>query len=256
MQNSKELIARASAHVATVQSRQGADKAGNGGSRHDGSLIQEIIATPFIKEMLREMLNSARASSASELIKNVMWQDMDLFLSLIASSPLIVNSLVNALSEVGSQLDEKFEPKMLKEYMGGVLDGIDTASFSRMLETYGRIVSKLMKRDDVRESVMKIIRETIASSLGKGVNTTLKAINKAQDYEPAFISGTIDSFTAGIDNKEAGRALMGIINPALDRISFTKIVWHFITRRITYKFKKITNKISRLISNKSQPRAL
>jgi hypothetical protein len=245
MQNSKELIARVSAHVATVQARQGADKAGNGGARQNGSIIQEIIATPFIKQMFRESLNSARASSASELIKNIMWQDMDLFLSLIASSPLIVNSLVNALSEAGRQLDDKFEPKMLKEYLGGVLDEIDTASFSRMLETYGGIVSKLMERDDVRDSVMKSIRETIAASLGRGVNTALKAINKGQDHDPAFIGGTIDSLTAGIDNKEAGRALMGIINPALDRISFTKIIWHFITGRIKYKFQKIKYKISR-----------
>ena len=238
MQNSKELITGTDSLPAKGGEKTDADVTVNGNSHQQGSVIQEILATPFIKEMVRESLNSARASSSSSFVKNLMWQDMDFFFSLIASLPLIVNSLVTALGELGGQLDEKIEPGLLKEYMAGVLGEIDTAGFSQALDTYGNILTKLMERDDVREVVMSSIRDTLAASLGRGINTSLKAVNRAQDDDPAFIGGTLDSVTQGIDNKEAGRALMGVINPVLDRISFTKIIWHFITGRIKYKLQR------------------
>ena len=242
MRNNNGVITASETTSSTGSGINRDDNSGNGGGACRGSVIQEILATPFIKEMVRESLNSARASSSSSFVKNLMWQDMEFFFSLIASLPLIVNSLVTALAELGSQLDDKIEPGLLKEYMGEVLGEIDTAGFSQALDTYGRILTKLMERRDVREIVMKSISETLAASLGRGINTSLKAVNRARDDDPAFIGGALDSVTQGIDNKEAGRALMGIINPVLDRISFTKIIWHFISGRITYKLQRKKHK--------------
>ncbi|MBN2159445.1 MAG: hypothetical protein JW807_08615 [Spirochaetes bacterium] len=238
MGNGKELgLVKGQAAVAHY-SPHGEDDTVNVDAPQRGSIVKEVLATPFVKEMIRESLNSARASSSPGMMRHFMWQDMDFFFSIVASLPLLVNSIFSALAELGSQLDDKIGPGMLKDYIGEMADDFNINEISRTLEVYGRIVTRLMEHDDVREAVMNSVRDTLAASLGRGVNTSMKAVNRAQEHDPAFIGGTIDSITRGIDGNEAGRALMEIVNAALDRVSFTKIAWRFIAGRIKHKFRR------------------
>ncbi|HOO71173.1 MAG TPA: hypothetical protein PK926_05365 [Spirochaetota bacterium] len=207
---------------------------GNG----SGGVISEILATPFIKEMLRESINSARSSSSRDVIKNIMWQDMEFFFSMIGALPLIVNSVISAVEEMGAQIDDKIEPGLLRDYMGEVIGGIDTASVSRALAVYGGMMSKLMELDDVRAKIIALVRDSLASSLGRGVNSSLRTLNRLQEHDPAFMRDSIKSVVREIDSREAGRAIMAVVNPALDRISFTGMAWCFITSRIAYKFRR------------------
>jgi hypothetical protein len=204
----------------------------------EGGVIKEILATPFVKEIIRESINSAKASSSAQMVRDLMWQDMEFFFSLIATIPLVINSVIAVLSELGYQIDEKIEPGLLKDYMAEVIGEIDTDNALKGLKSYRSIVKKLMEQDEIVEMIMSMVRDSLASTAGHSAGMVCDLINKTQERHPDFFNRVVESFDGAVDRRSTGKALMAIINPVMDRVSLTRILWRYITGRIAWKFRR------------------
>lgn len=202
------------------------------------SVLGELIATPFVKEMVRELISSIDRHPASPGTAKIMWQDMEFTFSLITVLPAIINSLNAALGELVHQIDEKIDPLLLKEYMSRVISDVDTGIIAKNARTCGHIASKLLEFEDVRESCIRLTEEQIAPWIGKCLNSLFINFNRVSRQKPRVVKNVIDHTISQIDNKEFTDAAMGILNPALDRISLTRLAWSFFSGRIKYLFSK------------------
>lgn len=108
-------------------------------------VTRELLRTPRFKEGIKIVLNSLDPDSASDLVKTIMWEDADIFLSLLASLPEMLNIVFLALREMTAQLSN-FTPEMLNDFMEQTVANLDgealgealgsaTLLFARMGET-------------------------------------------------------------------------------------------------------------------------
>lgn len=202
------------------------------------SILREILATPFVKDMLRNHLNGIKPENGKSFARTLIWQDMEFLFSIIAALPLIINSVINAVHETGEQLNDKITPELLREYLGNVLSDIDTETLKEGFSLYGELIRKQLESDEVKQSITQALEENLASGLGRSINSSLVMINRIQDENPELITGIIQKISINIDNSEFKKTVMGILNPVLDRISYFKLIRHLTASRIIHRFKR------------------
>lgn len=95
-------------------------------------VLRELLRTPRFKAGLKMVLNSLDPDSAPDLVKTLMWEDTDVFLSLLGSLPEIINLVLLALRELTVQLDN-FTPEMLADFMAQVLEKLDGEALGEAL---------------------------------------------------------------------------------------------------------------------------
>ncbi len=93
---------------------------------------RELLRTPRFKAGLKMVLNSLDPDSAPDLVKTLMWEDTDVFLSLLGSLPAMVNIVFLALRELTVQLDN-FTPEMLADFMAQILEKLDGEALGEAL---------------------------------------------------------------------------------------------------------------------------
>ncbi len=89
------------------------------GAETSGALprvMRELIRTPVFRELLKLNLREAPHGSAAELARVLVFEDVDIFLSLFGSSPQAVNSASEFLLELARQL-ESFPPEVLRAFI-------------------------------------------------------------------------------------------------------------------------------------------
>ncbi|MBN1497487.1 MAG: hypothetical protein JXA07_11995 [Spirochaetes bacterium] len=202
------------------------------------SVLGEIIATPFIKEMIREITSAIDRDPVSPGTAKIIWQDMEFTFGLIAVLPPIINSLNAALGELVNQIDEKIDPALLKDFLSRVISDVDAGIIAKNARTCGHIASKLLEFKDVRESCIRLTEEQIAPWIGKCLNSLFVNFNRVRRQRPRVVKNVIDHTISQIDSREFKDAAMGILNPALDRISLTRLAWSFCSGRIKYLFSR------------------
>jgi len=206
------------------------------------SVLREILATPFVKDMLRTYLNGIEPENGKAFARTLIWQDMEFLFSITAALPSIVNSIINAITETGEQLNEKITPELLRGYMGNAFSDIDTQSLKKGFSVYGEIIKKQLENNEVRQSIINSLEKPVAEAIGRSINSSLVQVNRIQDENPALFSDIIKGVSENIDNTEFKKTAMGIINPVLDRISWFKLIRHFIGSRISHRFKRLKRK--------------
>jgi len=214
----------------------------NNNGPEEESILKEILATPFIKDMLRTYLNGIKPETGNSFVKTLIWQDMEFLFSIIAALPSIVNSVINAINETGMQLNEKITPELLRGYMGDVFSDIDTETLKKGLSVYGELIKNQLENDNVKQSIMESLKNPVAEAIGRSINSSLVQINRIQDENPELIGSIIQRVSENIDNTEFKKTAMGIVNPALDRISYFKLIIHFIGSRISHRLNRLKRK--------------
>jgi len=87
--------------------------------------LEEILSRPVFKDSLRSMIKNIDPESTRGLVNTIMWKDQEVLLSLLGSLPLIANTLIIALDELLTQVDQKFPLELLKGFSESILDDID-----------------------------------------------------------------------------------------------------------------------------------
>ena len=76
----------------------------------EGGVMKEVLSTPFVKDIIRNNLNSIKPDKSHPLVMALIWQDPEIILSILGTIPPVVNSCVGALAETGKQFNEKLSP--------------------------------------------------------------------------------------------------------------------------------------------------
>lgn len=88
-------------------------------------VLKELLKKPGFKENVRTVLQNIDPESSRRLVRTMMWHDPEFFLGVLGAVPSIANSLVQCVDELLIQLNEKFSPQLLHDFMKSIVLSLD-----------------------------------------------------------------------------------------------------------------------------------
>ena len=200
----------------------------------EGGVMKEVLSTPFVKDIIRNNLNSIKPDKSHPLVMALIWQDPEIILSLLGSIPPVVNSCVGALAEVGNQVNEKLSPELIRDYFASILKDIDTNEFKALAEAYTSMMKNLWDvSPEFREALAKAITGDAPPLIGKGINSATRFINEVNKCDPHVVSKFVSDVVANIDGDEFKDATHTIVNVVLDqKLHLISWTWQLIRKRM------------------------
>ncbi|HOC60693.1 MAG: hypothetical protein KBA28_09050 [Syntrophaceae bacterium] len=88
-------------------------------------VLKELLKKPGFKEGVRTVLQNIDPESSRSLVRTMMWQDPEFFLGVLGAVPSIINSMTHCLDELLIQLNEKFSPQLLHDFLKSMVMSLD-----------------------------------------------------------------------------------------------------------------------------------
>jgi hypothetical protein len=155
--------------------------------------MREVIRTPAFLEIIKTNMVALDPEGARLAVRTVLWEDPELTLSLAGTAPEAINYLVEAVLELGRQL-EQFPAPLLDAFLDQLIGGIDTGSLREVPAVYGPLMEKMG------------FPQRAASALSAAVNALARAINRTAAQNPQFLRDSMEA----VDGGEVARAAWAI----------------------------------------------
>ena len=160
-------------------------------------VLREVMRTPAFMSIIKMNIASLDPESARLAVRTLLREDPELALSLVALAPDMVNYVVEAVLEVGRQLDQ-FPAPLLEAFLDELASGIDPEKLREVPVVYGRIFEKV---DAGRR---------VAVALGAAINTGARMVNRAAGRNPYFLRDAL----AEVDGREVAKAGFAVVRSA------------------------------------------
>ncbi len=200
----------------------------------EGGVMKEVLSTPFVKDIIRNNLNSIKPDKSHPLVMALIWQDPEIILSILGTIPPVVNSCVGALAETGKQFNEKLSPELIRDYFASILNDIDTNEFKALAEAYATMMKNLWEvSPEFREALAKAITGDAPPLIGNGINSATRFINEVNKSDPHVVSKFVSDVVANIDGDDFKDATHTIVNAVLDqKLHLISWTWQLIRKRM------------------------
>ena len=199
------------------------------------SVVKEILATPFVKDLIRANMKSAAIEIDPSLVRTLLWDDPEVSLAVLSTLPHIVNHCTGALSEAGREIDEKLSPELLKGYLTAMGNDLNTDNITACAEVWGKIISNLWEvSPEFRETFADYLSQNLPRVLGTGITTAARFINNIDRQDPRAVSRFVSRTLDNTDGKEVEGAARILFNAVLDhksRFLSWKLIWRFFCDR-------------------------
>jgi hypothetical protein len=199
------------------------------------SVIKEILATPFVKDIIRSSLKSAASENDPSFVRTFLWEDPEISMAVLSTLPHIINRCTGSLAEAGREIDEKFSPHLLKGYLTAMGEDIDMNRITACAEIWGKIISNLWNASpEFREALTDYLSKNLPRMIGTGVTSAARFINEINRQDPDAVSRFIAKTLDKTDGKEVEGAARILFNAVLDhksRFLSWKWFWRFFRDR-------------------------
>lgn len=144
-------------------------------------LVRELIRSPGFKELLNLHLRDMDPASAGELVRAFLWEDVGFSMGVLGASPKLLNWLVEALIELGVQLNN-FTRDILRDFMVRMGKDLDVERMKALPGAYAPLLNDLLLED--REALDGLIAGlgSLAESMTKAMGPALKKIGNTADF--------------------------------------------------------------------------
>lgn len=199
-----------------------------------GGVMKEVLSTPFVKDIIRNNLQNIKTDKTHPLVNTLIWQDPEVILSVLGSIPPVVNSCTGALAEAGKQINEKFSPELLRDYVASILNDIDAEEWKALAEAYVTLGKNLWEvSPEFREALGKAITEEAPPLIGKGISSACRFVNEVSREDPHVVSKFVSGVVANIDGEEFKNATHTIVNAFLDqKLHLFSWTWQLLRKRM------------------------
>lgn len=103
-------------------------------------VLKELLKKPGFKEGVRTVLQNIDPDSSRRLVRTMMWQDPEFFMGVLGSVPSVVNSLTQGVDELLTQLNEKFPPQLLHDFIKSIVLSLDKKTLESIVRN-GKILA-------------------------------------------------------------------------------------------------------------------
>ncbi len=149
-------------------------KAGAGGPGAGGALpgvVRELMRSPGFKELINLHLRDIDPESARELVRAFLWEDVGFSMGVLGASPKVLNWVVEALIELGVQLNN-FTRDILRDFLARMGKDLDVERIKALPGAYAPLVNDLLLED--REAL-----DGLLAGMGSLVESVLDAVGPA-----------------------------------------------------------------------------
>ena len=201
----------------------------------EGGVMKEVLSTPFVKDMIRNNLQNIKPDKTHPVVNALIWQDPEIILSVLGSIPPAVNSCVGALGETGRQLNEKFSPRLLSDYVGSILKDIDTDELKALVDAYVEMGKNLWEASpEFREMVGKVVTEDAPPLIGQGISSVCRVLNDISKSDPRAVSKFVSDVADNLDGDALRDATHTIVNAVLDqKLHLFSWTWQLLKKRFS-----------------------
>ena len=183
-----------------------------------GSILKQILKTPVYKDILRVNLGEMREDTGRSLIKTLVREDPEVFLSLVSSLPTCINAITGAAGEIAVQLGNMYPPETLKSYLVSLAENIDRENVSECSAAWTKLVSSLWETSlDVRLQAKKTILTSGPKVIAGGLNTAARSLNALIRDDPNTLSTFVSEVFREVDKSEIRQATLSLAEAFLDR---------------------------------------
>lgn len=106
-------------------------------------VLKELLKKPGFKEGVRTVLQNVDPDASRRLVKTLMWQDPEFFLGLLGAVPSVVNSVLQGVDEMLIQINEKFSPLLLHDFMKALIVSIDKKTMESIMVNGKQLTTQL-----------------------------------------------------------------------------------------------------------------
>ena len=171
----------------------GSEVAGGVGAR----VLREVIRTPAFLEIIKTNISGLDPEDARAMVRTFLREDVNLSLSLMGTSPVVLNYLVEAILELGRQL-AGFPPALLDTFISQMASEIDSGALKEIPRVYGPLLERVLESPERQEA--------FAASLGRLVTSSARLLNRSISRNPYFLRDVL----ASVDMKEVLWAILSI----------------------------------------------
>lgn len=218
-----------------IQTRREKTMENNAVMPAEGGVMKEVLSTPFVKDIIRNNLQNIKPDKTHPVVNALIWQDPEIILSVLGSIPPVVNSCVGALGETGRQLNEKFSPRMLSDYVGSILKDIDTGELKALVDAYVEMGKNLWEASpEFREAVGKAITDDAPPLIGQGISSVCRVVNEISKNDPRAVSKFLSDVSDNIEGNALRDATHTIVNAVLDqKLYLFSWTWQLLKKRFS-----------------------
>jgi len=201
----------------------------------EGGVMKEVLSTPFVKDIIRNNLQNIKPDKTHPVVNALIWQDPEIILSILGSIPPVVNSCVGALGETGRQINEKFSPRLLSDYVGSILKDIDTDELKALVDAYVEMGKNLWEASpEFREAVGKAITDDAPPLIGRGISSACRVVNEISKNDPRAVSKFLSDVSDNIEGNALRDATHTIVNAVLDqKLYLFSWTWQLLKKRFS-----------------------
>jgi hypothetical protein len=127
-------------------------------------VLKELLKKPGFKEGVKTTLQNIDPDASRRLVRTFMWQDPEFFLGVLGAVPSIVNSLTQCVDEVLIQLNEKFSPQLLHEFIKSLVLSLDKKTLESIVSKGKPLINQLLQ---VAEEAFKEKKEYNTNTEGE-----------------------------------------------------------------------------------------
>ena len=218
-----------------IQTRREETMENNAVMPAEGGVMKEVLSTPFVKDIIRNNLQNIKPDKTHPVVNALIWQEPEIILSILGSIPPVVNSCVGALGETGRQINEKFSPRLLSDYVGSILKDIDTDELKALVDAYVEMGKNLWEASpEFREAVGKAITDDAPPLIGRGISSACRVVNEISKNDPRAVSKFLSDVSDNIEGNALRDATHTIVNAVLDqKLYLFSWTWQLLKKRFS-----------------------
>jgi len=188
-----------------------------------GGIVQEMLRTPVVKDILRTSLRAVGHRDGRNTIRTVMSQDPEVFLGLAVTIPAALNVLVRSLDELGRQIKAQYAPGVLAAFLESLARDIDTEAAKECKAVWKDLGSSLWESSpEARKELLDTALAKGPQICSQGINILARAVNDLERQRPGALGAFLSEVSERTDRAEWASAAQTLARPFLDR------KWHLL----------------------------
>lgn len=158
-------------------------------------VLRELLRTPRFKKTVRILLSELDPENAGLLVRTLMWEDPEFFLSLFGALPDVVNVGFEGARELSSQLGN-FPPGLLASFLSAFLERVEFESLGRAMANTVDLLA------DVREAGGSDFTDSLSDAVRRFARGARKA-PAAPGAPPVTVSVIVDNLLPALGSLAA-----------------------------------------------------
>lgn len=203
-----------------------------------GSILKALIRSTLFKDLIRVNVNSIHPDSGRNTVKTLLGEDPEVFFGISGGLPVFINSMTGALTELATQLKDKYPPELLKSFLASLADDIDREAAREFGRAWADLASAMLKASpELMTSLIRVFLSEGPMIKAGAINAFSRFVNGITRDDPQALSRFVATVMEKVDEEELARAATTVTNALLDqKWRLASWTWRLVRGRVKKRF--------------------